>query len=374
MNLKQLAIATTIACSICFAFGQSAATLKIGDPAPELKVSTWIKGMPTESFDANKIYVVEFWATWCGPCRQMMPHLSELAKKYAGKVIFDSCDVWENSESETPLSPSDVIAKVKGFVSDMGNKMSYNIAADTADGYMAKNWMAAAGQEGIPTAFLIKGGQVIWIGHPYIIEKTIQQVLDGTYDQVGFAQEFEKKTEANAARAAAWKAVLDPIKKAMDAKDYAGAIEKIDEGVKAQPILKVSLYVDKFKALLAMDPAKAIAFVKDWHKDQPDMAIYAVGQCADKDGLPPDVYRLGVAYQQEEIAMPHTILPFSYDKLAKFYYKLGDLSNAIASEEKAVDLGSKAIQGGQYSGILLPGDIKKMQEGLAQYKAVQKSN
>jgi thiol-disulfide isomerase/thioredoxin len=371
-NFKTLAFAAVAACSLSLAFGQSTAKLTIGSPAPDLKVSTWIKGTPTAAFDSNKIYVVEFWATWCGPCRQMMPHLSEMAKKYAGKVTFDSCDVWENNESETPLSPSETLAKVRQFVSEMGDKMSYNVAADTDDGYMAKNWMSAAGQDGIPAAFLIKGGQIIWIGHPYVIEKTIDQVLAGTYDQAAYAKEFHQRMDKDAARSIAWKAVLDPVKAAMDAKDYPKAIKLIESGAKAQPILKVSLYVDKFKALLAMDPKQALDFVKDWHKTQPDMAAYAVGTCADRDGLPADVYRLGVAYEQEEANSKDAVAAFAYDKLAKFYFKLSDLANAVASERKAVDVGNQEMQAGLYGGAVLPGDIKRMQADLDRYKAAQK--
>jgi len=374
LDLKKLTLSIVAACAVSLATAQTATTLTVGDKAPQLKVSTWIKGTPTQSFDSGKIYVVEFWATWCGPCRQMMPHLSEMAKKYAGKVTFDSFDIWENAESATPLSPSDLLAKVKQFVSDMGDKMSYNIAADTDDGYMAKSWMAAAGQPGIPTAFVVKGGQVVWIGHPYYMEKPLQQIVDGTYDQAAFIKEYQQKQQANAAREAAWKAVLDPVKKAMDAKDYQGAIEKIDAGVKAVPVLKFSLYLDKFKALLAMDPSKGIDFIKDWHKESADMAIEAIGTYADTDGLPTDVYRLGVTYELEATNSPNYLAPFTYDTLAKFYFKLGDVDNAVASEQKAIDLGNKAIQDGKYSGSLLPSDIKKMQDGLDHYKAAHKSS
>ena len=42
--------------------------------------------------------VVDFWATWCGPCRMVGPVISELAEQYDGKINVGKCDVEENEE------------------------------------------------------------------------------------------------------------------------------------------------------------------------------------------------------------------------------------------------------------------------------------
>src|SRR6476469_6962935 len=89
--------------------------LTITDPAPSIIVSKWVKGEPVKEFEKGKIYVVEFWATWCGPCKATIPHLTEMAHKYKD-VTFIGTSVWEHSDSD-----------VEPFVKEMGDKMDYHI-------------------------------------------------------------------------------------------------------------------------------------------------------------------------------------------------------------------------------------------------------
>lgn len=152
----------------------SALADKIGDKAKPLNISEWVKGATAEApvnvTDGKNFYVVEFWATWCGPCKTSIPHLTELQKKYKDKGV-----VFVGVSNET-------IEKVKPFVEEQGEKMDYVVALDK-ENLTNKDYMRAYGQNGIPTAFVInKKGQIAWVGHPMTMDKPLEQIVADTYD------------------------------------------------------------------------------------------------------------------------------------------------------------------------------------------------
>jgi thiol-disulfide isomerase/thioredoxin len=66
-------------------------TLHVGDPAPALTVTEWLQGEPVKKFEPGKVYVVEFWAAWCGACIRAMPHLAELQARYKDRGVTVIC-------------------------------------------------------------------------------------------------------------------------------------------------------------------------------------------------------------------------------------------------------------------------------------------
>jgi thiol-disulfide isomerase/thioredoxin len=179
-------------------------SLKVGDKAPELHIARWVKGEPVTGFEKGKTYIVEYWATWCGPCIQSMPHLSEIQKHFGDKVTV----IGVTSED----SHGNTLDKVEKMVADKGDDMAYTVAWDedrkTNDAYMK-----AAKQPGIPTAFVVDGtGKVVYIGHPMWLDKPLEQITAGTWDPDKGMAEVK---EAEGRLMAAFRAAGDEPEKAL---------------------------------------------------------------------------------------------------------------------------------------------------------------
>jgi thiol-disulfide isomerase/thioredoxin len=174
----KFAFPLALAALAALSFDVAGATLSVGDPAPELKAAKWVKGSAVEKFTPGQTYVVEFWATWCGPCRVSIPQLTELAHKFKDKVTFVGLDVFERG------SAAAIDQAVAKFVDGMGARMDYNVAMDTQDAFMVERWMKAADQRGIPTAFVVdQTAHIVWIGHPMAgLEEVLGEVVSGKLD------------------------------------------------------------------------------------------------------------------------------------------------------------------------------------------------
>jgi len=166
--------------------GDEAKTLKVGDKAPALDVCHWLKGADVTTFDEGKVYVVEFWATWCGPCRASMPHISDLQEKYKDYGV-------------TFIGISDEkLQTVFSFLKqeEWDGKTKYTMATDP-DRSVYNDYMKAAGQGGIPTAFVVgREGEIEWIGHPMEIDPVIEALAHGTWDREAYAAKEAKQRTA----------------------------------------------------------------------------------------------------------------------------------------------------------------------------------
>lgn len=136
---------------------KAAADVATAETLPESGLpSEWIQGDALKKFDKGTVYVFEFWATWCGPCIQAMPHMEELHKgiKDPKKVRIVGICVMDNA----PADKITAILKSKG--------VTYAIARDGRGGPAATRWLNPLDVRGIPHAIAVKDGKILWQGHP----------------------------------------------------------------------------------------------------------------------------------------------------------------------------------------------------------------
>ena len=123
-------------------------TSLVGSNAPAIQIDEWITPQPPRQSDLNgRVYVLEFWATWCPPCVQSIPHMIELADKYKDKAVpFIALSTDSSSEPVKTMVKDKSINYYVGMDNGLSDKFSIR---------------------GVPSAFIIgRGGQVVWKGHP----------------------------------------------------------------------------------------------------------------------------------------------------------------------------------------------------------------
>ena len=282
--------------------------LEPGNQAPALSDVTWVKGEPVKI--GEHITVVEFWATWCGPCRETIPHLTKLQKRYHGQVQI------------VGLS-DEALPTVKPFVDKMGEQMDYHIGiADTAT---RSKYME--GIDGIPHAFIIDAkGTVLWSGFPQQMSSALADAVAGTFDaekykrlsalQVqlqealdGQHQDIEKALVLTGQILA-----IDPVNdQAIDIRIEIAAFQKKPEAVR-ELLLHIPL------AQLTADQANSLA----WSR-------------AVDERLPQRNLDLALAFIHRALELEPANASY-IDTMARLQYDLGDVSGAIASISHAIEI------------------------------------
>lgn len=147
--------------SFCFTITCNA-QLKVGNKAPEIHITDWIANVPEQKELKGKYIFLEFWATWCGPCLQALPHLHELQQEFASdSVAFVSLTY------EEP-------AKVKRLL--QLKPMSSMVVSDQSKTTLANfdNYIEGKNFKEIPMTVLIdKWGVVQWVGSPSRITRDV---------------------------------------------------------------------------------------------------------------------------------------------------------------------------------------------------------
>jgi thiol-disulfide isomerase/thioredoxin len=126
-----------------------------GKRAPEMYVAEWLNGRPDAS---DKVVMIEFWATGCGPCRANIPHLNKLADEFRGDLVCVGVS------SETP----DAFRKGLNRFRLSLDGFRYHVALDP-EGRMQR----AVKVRGIPHALVMSSDWIVrWQGHPATLNAT----------------------------------------------------------------------------------------------------------------------------------------------------------------------------------------------------------
>ncbi|MGY3610252.1 MULTISPECIES: TlpA disulfide reductase family protein [unclassified Bradyrhizobium] len=213
--------------------------LRMESPAPPIKVENWQRGQPLTSFQPGKVYIVEFWATWCGPCVAAMPHLVQLQEKYRDSGV----EVLGIAAHERAETADEARTNLDAWLTKKLSNLNYRIGFDYT-GEMNKLWMDPSFSVGIPTSFVVdRDGHIAFIGHPTQLDDVLPKILSSSWrtsDEAKAAEteriaEGERTTRERTRQQALTEPITAKLTPAMKAQDWAKALSAVEEAVAVLP-------------------------------------------------------------------------------------------------------------------------------------------
>ena len=164
-----------------------------GDAAPPLDVQRWhTSPVPSSqrafAFEEGHVYIVEFWATWCGSCIAQMPMMAELQESFKD----DNVHLLSVSKEKHDVIAEFLSRLVPGKKNVTYRQMaSHHMVGSDPDGSVFRDYMSAAGEMAVPKSFIVgKSGKVEWIGNPSMIERPLEAVVKGAWDVQAFKKQY----------------------------------------------------------------------------------------------------------------------------------------------------------------------------------------
>jgi thiol-disulfide isomerase/thioredoxin len=322
------------------------APMKVGDPAPPLKVSVFLKGEPIPQFEKGKLYLVEFWATWCTACKMMVPHLSQVARDFRGKITVLSVNVSEQGHEGEPYSSH--LPKVRRFMDSPGGEaMDYTVAMDDDACTMLKTWLEPSGG-GFPSAVLVdREGKVAWTGFP---GESLGEVLELAVENRLSEAALGQITAREAARRKDNQDFQKRIGALMGSRKHAEALRLVEERIgrmrKPGLLVDTNLLCAKYHALTYLNPAEARKAGEEYLSQYASYPVYLTFFAMSLlSGEALDGGKYG--YQDRELAVRAARValdqgdrhnPLALQDLAKAYALQKDYRNAVKFQQLALDV------------------------------------
>ncbi|MDR6783384.1 thiol-disulfide isomerase/thioredoxin [Pedobacter africanus] len=312
-------------------FGQQRPELSIGDPIPALSYSHWVKGTPQDKLSGDKIYVLEFWATWCIPCIAAMPHISDLADQYKGKVKVIGVNILERIGDQ---AYSGITPKVKEFVQKNQDRMRFDVIVDDDQRTMHNKWLTKAGISGIPATFVVKNEQILWIGHPNFVSSVLKEILEGKYDIQSRKKEYEKQQIASAKGSSIFSKNMGRVDSAITAKRPEEAINLLDSILKVSPSGSYAYRQRKMQILVAFNQEASINYLKEMAEREPKVAAALACYIASQENVNHKINILAVDIIEKH-GQKNT---FTLDALALLQSKIGRYVDAVKNQQEVLGL------------------------------------
>ncbi|MCH2139564.1 MAG: TlpA family protein disulfide reductase [Phycisphaerales bacterium] len=314
--------------------GISAADLKVGDPAPEgeFDIKPWI--LPNEDgvvvdMKDGKVHVVEFWATWCVPCRFSIPHLSRLQEE------------WGEDRLQIIGVTDEEVEDVRPWIDSNKAQIKYAIGISGRRGPQ-RTWFKEADLSGIPAAFIVgPRGRIQFIGNPNgeDFEMTLIKVLQGRFD-------------ASLQREAA--PLFTTLRKQKQAKNWIQYEKVANQIIAIDPKVFVDTQIDLYETRLVdmKDPegaaAMGAAFANTGLDSDPEGLLLLAERIAVSPRIPDGSRDLDFALEittkaEERMETPRSKAQSLATKAA-VQYKMGQVRDAISTARKAYRLAPESVK------------------------------
>jgi thiol-disulfide isomerase/thioredoxin/Tfp pilus assembly protein PilF len=324
-TLRSLAILPAVTTLVALLIAGPALAVSIGEQAAPITITDWVKGKPMDVLKdgKGKVIIVEFWATWCPPCIELIPETTEFYQKHKGKdlVVVGLTDMGRGQTLKT----------VQDFVARQGDKMNYPVAFDST-----QRTTIAYQAYGLPHAVVIgKDGRIVWTGHPGMpqMKQLVVDMLEGRTDSDAAIKQAELAQRVEQ--------MMNDLYTALQQGQVEEALAVTDRMLEADPANFDAL---QFRVALYVEELGAIDRLREW------VDTFIEARKNNAEALAKTAHLMlaipNVSQRQPDLAVKAARAAYAADEksfeiaqsVALIYFEIGDLATAKRYQQRAVEL------------------------------------